>query len=343
MKNYLLYLFLFTMVSTGVFAQDEFKPGGAPIGVLFFDYKYDLTKDVDQRSMFELDRAYLGYKYNFSQTISGKIVYDIGYDATVKNFSAFVKNAMIDWTVLPTVKLSVGMFGLKMFDTQEKFWNYRYVLRPHADLFGLATSTDIGMNAEIALHKMVTMNLFVQNGEGFKSLQDNFGMHRFGANVVVTPIEGLWLKAHYEMMPNKHAIDANTSVDTCTISNLTLFAGYQMKNIFRLGIEYNQMYNGTTYKKYAEDYNLGGMSVLGAVGINEKWEVLLRYDFIQSNKVGNAADVWNINKDGALMLLGVQYKAAKGVNMALNYRNFQPDNSNNEPTSGLYMNLGFSF
>ena len=323
---------------------EKFKPSGTATGTVFFDYKYDLTKDVKQASAFEIDRAYLGYKYDFAKNISGKVLYDVGYDAGTRSYSAFLKYAMIDWAIMPKLKLSAGVIGLRQFDTQEKFWGYRYIMKSYVDQYGLGTSADLGFNIELTLHEKITINAFVLNGEGYKSLQDMYGMHRFGGNIVAKPLKGLVAKVHYDIMPNKYQQADNLPIiDTSTISNLSLFVGYELKDKFRIGIEYNELNNAKNYKNFADGYKLGGISVYGTYIINNQFEVLARFDKLGSNKIGNAAEVWNISKDGSLILAGVHYKPVKNVNVGLNYRNFSYDDKTIDSFSALFINLGLAF
>ena len=57
MKRIIFYLVFFVFYSYSSFAQDgnkEFTPNGHAFGKVFFNYHYDLTKDVNQASSFEI-------------------------------------------------------------------------------------------------------------------------------------------------------------------------------------------------------------------------------------------------------------------------------------------------
>lgn len=333
-------------------AQTEFKPGGSGIGTVFFNYKYDLTKNVEKTSSFNLERAYLGYKYDFTQNLSGRVIFDIGYNDATKSFSAFAKNAFIEWSALPRLKISLGLIPLKHFELQEKVWGNRYIMKTFTDEYGMGTTADLGVNVELPLNDMLTINAYLVNGEGFKGVQDRFGMHKFGANATVKPIEGLSLRVHYDMMGNQYEVPVNEVDfevrDTATISVFTVFAGYEKKDVFRAGVEYNLMNNGITYLKPAEDYKLSGISVFGTYIIDPKWEVFARYDYLTSNTLEGDVDPWNYEKvgayaNGSMVMGGLQYKISKGVNLALNYRTFLNKNSDLTNPSALYLNLGMFF
>ncbi|MGE5318511.1 MAG: hypothetical protein ACM3ME_10990, partial [Chloroflexota bacterium] len=79
MKKQVSIAMLLLLITVTINAQTEFKPGGTGIGTVFFNYKYDLTKDVEKKSSFNLERAYLGYKYDFTQTLSGRVIFDVTY------------------------------------------------------------------------------------------------------------------------------------------------------------------------------------------------------------------------------------------------------------------------
>lgn len=354
MKKQILLALVFMAITVGLRAQtetSEFKPSGTGIGTVFFNYKYDLTEDVTRKSSFNLERAYLGYKYDMSPTLSGTVIFDIGYDANTKSFAAFAKNAYLGWAISPNVKFTVGLIPLRHFDFQEKAWGYRYIMKPHADEYGMGTTADLGFNFEFPVNKMLSFNVYAINGEGFKALQDNFGMHKFGANATLKPVDGLSMRVHYDLAPNKYEVEEiGTERDTATISVFSAFIGYEMKDVFRIGFDYNMMNNATNFRNPAEGYNLSGFSVFGTYIVNPKWEVFARYDYLKSNKVDDATEPWN-GKDGSMVLGGVQYKPIKNVSFGLNYRTFlykdldqdaTPGDEINNP-SGIYVNMGIFF
>lgn len=353
MKKQITLALLFAVLALTLPAQNEFKPSGSGIGTVFFNYKYDLARDIDKRSSFNLERAYLGYKYDFAKNISGKVIFDVSYDPALKSFTAFAKNAFLDWKISPMVKLSVGLIPFKHFELQDNFWGYRYIIKTFTDEYGMGTTADLGVNVELPVSEMLTFNVFMINGEGFKgykSWQDDYGMHKFGANATLKPSEGWSFRVHYDLMPNKYQLaDTLPVIDTSTISVFTAFAGYEVKEHFRIGAEYNLMNNGINYRKLADEHQLSGLSVFGTYIIDKQFEIFARYDYLTSNTIGNADDGWNFNgdltqqADGSMVMAGVQYKPIKGVNFALNYRTFMHKNSDIDAHTGLYLNLGLMF
>lgn len=341
LSMYALGVFLF-IGSSGIFAQDapkeevkeEFKPSGKAFGKVFFNFHYDMTDSpsMNKPSQFQLNRTYFGYKYTFSEKISGKICFDVGSVGSSVH-TAFLKVAYIDWKVAKPIKLSIGQIGLKQFNDQEKFWGYRYIYKSFMDQHKFGSSADKGININIKPHKVVQFNLLAVNGEGYKKAQDDYGQYKMGGSVIITPVEGLIIKGYFDMMPKKFdsgIIDSSNTVwenvisDTSQQQSASVFIGYNYKKKVRVGVEYNMQTNN----KNIEENNLTGISVYAAYVINKKFEAFARYDILESagNTNGpstSASDTtlnWNYQKDGNALIVGFQFKPVKGVSMALNYQ-----------------------
>ncbi len=339
--------FLFAVFFFGaVNAQEteKFKPNGKPIVKIYSYYRYDMTQNVNQKSKFDIYRAYFGYKYKFSKNISAKLVMDVG-KGDVSDYSFFLKNAQLDWKLHSRFKLSVGIIGLTQHKYQEKFYSYRYILKTVQDEHGMSTSADLGANMQIKLHEKLKLNLFALNGEGYKHSQDDFGMQRIGSSIVAKPVKGLTLNAFYTFMPGKYDVYGNDSIyaDTSTVINMSFFAGYKISDKLRIGAEYNIMKNGVKYSKVAGDQDLTAISVFTTYSFTEKLEIFGRFDQVTSNKLSGTDDVWNIKKDGSLFMGGVQYSPVKGVKTSLNYRYFKYTDSDINPNSMIYVNFEYKF
>lgn len=323
-------------------AKDEFKPHGKAFGKVFFNYNYNFTEEATQRNTFALQRAYFGYKFNFSENISAKITLDGARTSAASSFTVFLKHAQLDWKVADPVKLSIGMIGLKQFDTQEKFWGYRYLFKSFQDEFALGTSADLGVNAEIKVFKNLKANVFLLNGEGYTRAQDINGRLKFGGNLIFTPVEGLILKGHYDIYGGKYQVNDSVSRDTVSVQTIAFFAGYKTKK-FRLGAEIDYQLDGKKYYQQAADHDILGMAVYGTYVINKKFEVFAEWLKFQTNKVGNAEESWNYGTDGNIIIAGLQFMPVKGVKMAANYRAFIYDDPNKNTGNYFFLNFEFAF
>ena len=137
----------------------------------------------------------------------------------------------------------------------------------------------------------------------------------------------------------------NLGVDilhTSRVIYLAFFAGYKAEK-FRIGVEYNMLNNGEKYTSPADDHKLNGISLYGTYIINKKLEVFTRFDQLASNKLSGATDPWNNLKDGSAIIAGLQYAPVKGVKVALNFQNWNYNDSEINDQSLIYLNFEYKF
>lgn len=311
----------------------DFKPSGSPHFKVFWNYHNGFSDEESQQSAFEIKRVYLGYKYTFSEKFSAKITYDVGKNDAGSNYTAFLKIAQLDWKLHSKIKLSMGIHGNKQFNDQEKVWGYRYIFKSFQDQNKFGSSALVGINAAFTISKKLNANVFINNGEGYKKLQDENGYQRFGANLVYKPFKHVIAKAY---------VDTHSSIDEGTMTNFSLFAGYHSA-LWRFGVESNHLSNGKDYRTNQKGYNRNGLSVFAAYAIADTIEIFSRYDSVGSNKLEGESFDWNDINDGKQFIGGIQYKAYKGIKFALNYQGFNYNNSTRIDTSMLYANVEFKF
>ena len=318
---------LFVIASFKTFAQD--LGSGKPNFKIFWNYHNDFTKEATKKSAFELKRVYLGYKHDFNDTFSAKVTYDIGSNSGGSEYTAYVKIAQLDWKLNPKVKLSMGLIGNKQFNDQESLWGYRYAQKGILNEFKFGPSADLGINSEFTINPKFKINLFILNGEGYKSLQDNNGHQKMGTSFIYN---------FSEKFTGKIYIDSQRSENTKSIKNNSFFLGYN--NIdFRVGVEYGKIKNARTYKDAEDDHNRDGFSVFGSKKISKNYELFARYDQIISNTLPGVSKPEK--KDGSLLMFGTQYQATKGVKFNLNYKLFNYNNSVTNNKSILSLNEEF--
>lgn len=331
-KQILIAVMLISSISS--FSQEtkeEFKPYGNPQFKVFWNYHTDLSAGATQSSAFELQRAYLGYQYNFSDAISAKVTFDVGSNSGGSDYTAYLKTAQLDWKVASDVKLSMGLIGMKQFSDQESFWGYRYIFKSFQDQNGFGSSADLGINAEFKLSKNLKANFLIANGEGYKKVQDSDGKQLFGGSLVFTPIDGLITKIY---------VDSQSSIDSDPVTTMSLFAGYKISD-WRLGVEYNKLKNGKKYSSPAQDHNLDGLSFYSTYEFNKKFEIFGRYDQLSSNTLAGDTAAWNLSKDGGQIIGGIQYVPVKGLSFSLNYQGYTFDNSTIDSKSLVFLNAEF--
>ena len=287
---------------------------------VYWNFNKDFSNDALKKNAFEIKRAYFGYEYKISEKISSKVTFDVGKNNSGSDYTAFLKIAQLDWKVKNNFKLSLGMIGNKQFKYQESIWGYRYMYKTFQDENKFGSSADLGVNAEIKLSEKIDLNLFALNGEGYKNVQDDNGFIKIGGNLIYVFNNGLSAKIYY---------DSQSSVDNFNLVNTGYFIGYEKKNT-RVGLEYNEMLNGKTYKDPFSDHNLSGFSGYISQNLSKNSNIFFRYDSLESNVISGNSEPWNSDKDGKLMILGYEYVVTKGFKLNLNYRNYNyTDNSIN--------------
>ena len=333
MKKQLLLTIALTIsvVSFSQEIKDTFKPNGKPLFNVFWNYHANFSENATKTSAFELKRAYLGYRYNFSKTIAAKVTFDVGNNNEGSAYTAYLKAAQLDWKVASGVKLSMGLIGMKQFKTQEKFWGYRYIFKSFQDQNGFGSSTDLGVNAEFKLLKNLKTNVTISNGEGYKKVQDVDGYQKMSVGVIYTPIKSLTTQIY---------VDRQSATGSNAVTNFSLFAGYKMAK-WRLGAEYNKLNNATKYSKPAQDHQLNGFSFYSTYNVNKKVAIFGRFDQLNSNTLTGATEAWNIAKNGNQIITGVQIAPVKGLQFSVNYQNFRFDDRSLHNKSLLYLNAQF--
>ena len=287
---------------------------------VYWNFNKDFTKDAPRKNAFEIKRAYFGYEYIINDNISSKVTFDVGKNSSGSDYTAFLKIAQLDWKIKNNLKLSIGMIGNKQFKFQESIWGYRYMYKTFQDENKFGSSADLGVNAEIKLSDKINLNLFALNGEGYKNVQDDNGFIKIGGNLIYEFDNGFSAKIYYDSQP---------SIENFNLVNTGYFIGYE-KEKTRIGLEYNEMFNGKTYKDPSKDYSLSGFSGYISQNFSENSSVFFRYDSLESNIVSGSSEPWNSGKDGKLMILGYEHVVTKGFKLNLNYRNYNyTDNSIN--------------
>ncbi len=335
MKIRLFLLFCFTSTFSFLIqaqqTNSEFKPNGSAIITIFSDFHTGLGT-AGNESGFGLERAYLGYQYAFSKSFSGKVVFDMGSSklaGSALERIAYVKNAMLSWKK-GNLSLDAGLIGLKQFSVQEKFWGYRYIMKSFHDIYGYGTTADAGLSVEYRINDLLSADVTITNGEGYKKLNTD-KYFRYGGGLSVTPIKELSFRLYYD----RHDKDPNNLLHDKSKQITSFFAGYK-NEAFSLGAEYVHMYHA----QFRDDRNQYGFSAYTTVRLPKDFQLFGRWDYAASNKNYNdLLDTWDPG-DEQMVVLGVQYTPIKGIKLAPNLRMTAPKNG-----SALYyatVNLSLS-
>ena len=295
----LLFILLYAASAQEASKKFEFKPVATAMMSLYGEFPENATKYG-----FNLDRSYLGVEAKYGGEWSFKFVVDCGKSSSVDDYERiiYIKNAMVQWK-RNAWSLRLGLIGTNVFNAQEKFWGKRYVMKSFQDEYKFGSSADLGIAAEWAPSKVISVDAIIVNGEGYKKLQVEKGF-LYGLGVTVKPVEGLTLRLYGDLNQRP---DNGTPQKT-----LNVMAGYRHKR-FSIAAEGNFSFDQSGTK----EKNLSGLSAYASVKAG-RCDIFARYDYLTSR------NDWNKDKDGNLALLGVEIPVFKWFRIAPNARLWFP-------------------
>jgi len=302
---------------------EKFKPNGQGIIKIFTNYHSTFSGGESSR-VFEIQRAYLGYQANLSDKISGKLILDVG-DPDFGNFqmTAYLKNAFVQYKDDKLVA-KIGMIGLHQFKIQEDQWGGRYLYKSFMDEYKFGPSADLGAFLGYHFHDMVSADITIANGDGYKSIESDTTL-KYSVGATLKPINGLVFRSSYDYM-GRDAVQ----------QTLAFYLGYSSKKV-DLGAEYNYQWN----HKMVQDENLAGLSFYGSYDA-KYFRAFGRYDNLSSPEIAGDADPWNYAKDGQLFIAGLEFHPVKGLIVTPNYQGWIPADGSSMFNS-IYLSLEIKF
>jgi len=326
MRKFTLLTLVFISFSMLIKAQiEDFEPNGKPQLRIYSNYHTTLSGG-EATNAFQLTRVYLGYQHNFSERLSGAATLDVGDPGVGKlQMTAYVKHAYLRYEANNLI-VNFGMISTTQFKVQENAWGYRYLEKSFQDAYEFNASADIGVSAAYKIGDLLSVDLIVQNGEGYKLLEADSTL-RTGAGITLTPFEGLSGRVYYDY---SNKINAQQSIAT--------FIAYQAER-FSLGAEYIKQLNN----KFVLDHTWNGLSLFATVNTSKNTKVFARYDNLSSVTVAGETADWNIGKDGQLFIVGFEYSPVRGVKIAPNFKGWSPAEIGEDFISTFLLNCEVRF
>ncbi|MCX6236037.1 MAG: hypothetical protein NTY07_00540 [Bacteroidia bacterium] len=325
MKKTLLTIFSILSLTIGtVSAQttEEFKPSGKPEVLIFTDFN-NSTANNKSLNKFEITRAYFGYGYNFSPSLSGRVTLDVGNPGVGSlAYTAFIKFGYLQYQK-SNLTVKFGLIGTNGYDVQEKFWGNRYILKSFQDQYGMGPSADFGLSAAYKFSNVISADAIIQNGDGFKALETD-SVLKIGVGVTIHPVKELTIRGYYDNMAKKSIAQQTTA----------FMVGYANKS-FNLAAEYN--FQADNKIKSGQDFS--GYSVYGTLFFNAKTGILARYDYLSSKDNTTNAHSWNFSKDGQQFFFVFYFTPVKGIRISPNYQLWTPKDGSKTNTSSIFMNV----
>lgn len=323
-------MFLF-LINVNLYSQEntekKVEKKGTPYFKAFTNFHTDLETNNNSYK-FELNRAYIGYKYTINENFSGNFCLDIDNpkNGSSLEHSAFVKYAALVYNK-EKLNLAVGMIGLEHIKAQEDFWGYRYIYKSYLDLYKFSHTADIGATLKYQFTDFLKFDATIRNGEGYKKRASDNTL-RAGSGLSIEPSKNLLVRIYYDIYEKGE-----------TQQTFSGFIGFKMNEKFRFGVEYNYLINDS----WNADYDKWGYSLYTTYSLNEKLEIFARYDELASNILSGETESWNFNNNGKAIIGGIQYSPIKEVKTSLNYQSWISENSSINQTNSIYLNLEYKF
>jgi len=286
-------------------AKEEFKPHGKAFLKIYTNY-HSTFSDGEASRVFEITRAYLGYQYQLSEKISGKLNLDVG-DPHFGDLqmTAYLKNAYVQYASGKLVA-QIGMIGLQQYKMQEDLWAGRYLYKSFMDEYKFGPSADLGAFVAYQFHERASADITIANGDGYKSIQSDTTL-KYSLGLTLVPVNGLDFRTSYDYMGKDSPQQT-----------LAFYLGYSRENL-KLGAEYNYQLN----YKMVESQDQSGVSFYGSYQL-KRTRFFGRYDKLGSVTIGSDVDPWNYGKDGQLVIAGVEFNPVKGLMVTPNYQAWVP-------------------
>ncbi len=327
MRKIFVIVLLTTITLTVASGQETtgFKPQGKPLALIFTNFHNDYA-DNNTFSAFEITRAYLGYQYAFSAEWDGYIVLDVGDpEAGDHQYAAFLKNAYVRYRK-SNLSFLFGMISTTQFKVSESIWGYRYIEKSYQDMYKFNSSADLGFTIDYRFADFISADFSVFNGEGYKRVQSDDFL-RPSAGITLNPLESLTARIYADYMG-----------DEVKQKSIAGFLGYE-DNVFTAAAEYNYQENvGMT-----DGRDRFGPSFFTTYIPVPNIKIFGRYDQMNSNTLEGENDPWQINRDGQLIIAGVEYSPVRGVKFAPNYRMWNPENNSLPTINSVYLNCEVRF
>ncbi len=300
-------------------------------------------KDTDKTTDagFSVDRGYVRYAYQFTDTIKGQWTADF-FSAKTGDFKdgagIKLKESYVDLPIgISDGKLTVGLqknyLGL-IYD-----YDYRIIEKEFIDRNGIDASADNGLvlNGYFPMG-YGTYAVGLYNGEGYKkALSPDVNTELAvvaDARFIVIP--GLTIGASYKRdLQGTVAATGNNAYNTNHLMVGMVRTAYGSFDMWGEYINQKIDTYSTTTNKFT-GIKKKGFSLLPSFQVNADWTVLARYDS------------WDPNTDTAndkvnTIIAGVNYLVTKGVLLQLNYQQDKPENSAVATTTQYLAQLAWSF
>ncbi|MEN8137385.1 MAG: outer membrane beta-barrel protein [Bacteroidota bacterium] len=301
---------------------------GRPV-IQVFSNLHHSRNEKGKTTEFQLIRSYLGYNLNYNDNFSAKVVFDVAppNEESSLDYHAFMKEASLTYKKDKLV-VKFGVIPMKQFLLIQDIWGYRYIMATFQDKNKFGPSNDLGLNIEYKFTDIISTDIALSNGEGFKRAQTDNKM-RYGTGITLKPTEKLFFRLYGDIIPHLDTIQATAS----------LFVAYHLKNNYTIGAESSYQKNN----KFVDNHKIYGISIFGNYQFTEKIGVFSRYDILKSNIEEGQSNPWNNTENGSIYMIGLEFAPLEHVKFSLNGRYVSNEDRTVGKQTSVYLNVLYKF
>ena len=209
--------------------------------------------------------------------------------------------------------LNGGNISTALFNSQEKFWNYSYVMKT---LYG--TKEELGITITYQFTEWISAEAIIING-------DIKGKVNHGVGLDFTPIKGLHMRVY-------SALNDCGEKKKITMVNLAAFWGYKCER-FCIGAEYNHIVNSA----YTFGCDFFGYSLFASVKISKNADMYARFDGLYSK------EKLKLFKNEKSAVIGFEFKVREKLTITPNFKMTISENALQPNNFIAYLNCTYNF
>lgn len=312
-------------------------------GRMYFDFTHTEqsasgVKTPATGTGFDIKRLYIGIDHQFNKVFAFNVTTDVSnvvgatsnYDyAQPSSFGSpvgrgfFIKKAYFEAKLDPALIIRAGSADLPWIANDENIYGYRHVENTIID-GPYGTSADWGIHVLGKLGKYFDYQVSAINGAGYRNIKINKVVDfegRVGVNV-----DGFFADVGGYVGKRGNALQGVNTYHTAR--RFDAMAGYK-NDLFTIGGEYFYAKDWNNVTTIAEDSS-NGFTTFGNVNFTKKWSVFGEYQWVEPNRMTNAAfrqHYFNV---------GLQFEPVKIVDIALVYKRDVVNNGDYATNNGFY-------
>ncbi|MCG6937639.1 MAG: hypothetical protein LJE83_05630 [Gammaproteobacteria bacterium] len=282
----------------------------------------------DAASGFHFDRAYFEVRGKLTKEDMVRIT----LDQKAPDGQVFVKYAYWQHKYSDAFKIKVGQNHTPLVDyIQTEMWGHRYVQKTFSDYYGAQTSSDLGVSALGKGGNSFDYYVSVMNGEGYTHTTDGAGYALMG--------RAEWHGAGAHIGVFGHSETDRSGITGYDPTRAEIYAWWE-NDAFMIGGQYLEADDGDyakttgTTAKFKDGTGYNVLANIKVPAMGPKTTIFARYDSMDEMDTGN---------DHTLTIAGIEFEAAKGVMLAVDYQSDDPGTTGSKSVDMIGVHGQFKF